>query len=340
MGAVSSLVFLYLVYSSYRPQLARRMKKDPTQKVLENKAIYRMIGLTVIPLILTSTIYQISSLLDSALFSNILKMIGYQSSFISSLYGIYSSKYQLLINLPLGITSALTVAMMPGIAGAIALGRKEQVREQMDTAIRLTMLIAIPCAVGVAVMGGPIMQMLFRDATTLPGRMLIVGAVNIIFYALSTLTSTILQGSNHMRVPVINAAISLGIHVLFTVVLLAFADLHIFALIYGNIVFSFCMCVLNLRSLVKLINYQLDIVKMAGSAAAASAIMGAITFFVYKGCVYLIHSNTISTLIAIIVAVIVYALVMVLAHGVTEEELYLFPKGEAIVRFLYRMHLL
>jgi len=340
MGAVSSLVFLYLVYSSYRPQLSRRMKKDPTQKLLENRQIYRMIGLTIIPLVLTSTIYQISSLLDSALFSNILKAIGYQSSFISSLYGIYSSKYQLLINLPLGITSALTVALMPGIAGAIALKRREQVKDQMDVAIRLTMLIAIPCAVGVAVMGGPIMQMLFRDTTTLPGRMLVVGAVTIIFYALSTLTSTILQGSNHMRIPVINAAISLGIHILFTVVLLAFADLHIFALIYGNIVFSFCLCVLNLRSLAKVVNYQLDIVRMAGSSIIASAIMGAVTFLVYKGSMYILHSNTISTLIAILLAVVIYAVLMVITHGVTEEELYAFPKGDAIVRFLYRMHLL
>lgn len=340
MGAVSSLVFLYLVYSSYRPQLTRRMKKDPTKKLLEDKQIYRMIGLTIIPLVLTSTIYQISSLLDSALFSNILKAIGYQPSFISSLYGIYSSKYQLLINLPLGITAALSVAMMPGIAGAIALKRHEQVREQMDLVIRVTMLIAIPCAVGVAVMGGPIMQMLFRDTTTLPGRMLIIGAVTIVFYALSTLTSTILQASNHMRIPVINAGISLGIHIVFTVVLLAFADLHIFALIYGNIVFSFSMCVLNLRSLAKLINYQLDIVKMCGATVIASAIMGAVTFFVYKGSIYLIHSNLISTMIAVLVAVIVYAVVMILTHGVTEEELYLFPKGEVIVKLLYRMHLL
>lgn len=340
MGAVSSLVFLYLVYSSYRPQLSRRMKKDPTQKLLENRQIYRMIGLTIIPLVLTSTIYQISSLLDSALFSNILKAIGYQSSFISSLYGIYSSKYQLLINLPLGITSALTVALMPGIAGAIALKRREQVKDQMDVAIRLTMLIAIPCAVGVAVMGGPIMQMLFRDTTTLPGRMLFIGAVTIVFYALSTLTSTILQGSNHMRIPVINAAISLGIHILFTVVLLAFADLHIFALIYGNIVFSFCLCVLNLRSLAKVVDYQLDIVRMAGSSIIASAIMGAVTFLVYKGSMYILHSNTISTLIAILLAVVIYAVLMVITHGVTEEELYAFPKGDAIVRFLYRMHLL
>lgn len=340
MGAVSSLVFLYFVYSSNRKGLNRRMKKDPTKKLMEDKEIYRLIGLTVIPLILTSTIYQISSLLDSALFSNILKAIGYQSSFISSLYGIYSSKYQLLINLPLGITSALSVAMMPGIAGAIALNRKDQVREQMDMVIRMTMLIAIPCAVGVAVMGGPIMQMLFNDSTTLPGRMLIVGAVTIIFYALSTLTSTILQASNHMRVPVINAAISLGVHIVFTVVLLAFANLHIFALIYGNIVFSFCMCVLNLRSLSKLIDYRLDIQKMCGATFVASVIMGVVTFLVYKGCIYVIHSNILSTLIAIIIAVVVYALFMVLTRGVTEDELYMFPKGETLVRILYRMHLL
>lgn len=340
MGAVSSLVFLYFVYAANRKGLNRRMKKDPTKKLMEDKEIYRLIGLTVIPLILTSTIYQISSLLDSALFSNILKAIGYQSSFISSLYGIYSSKYQLLINLPLGITSALSVAMMPGIAGAIALNRKDQVREQMDMVIRMTMLIAIPCAVGVAVMGGPIMQMLFNDSTTLPGRMLIVGAVTIIFYALSTLTSTILQASNHMRVPVINAAISLGVHIVFTVVLLAFANLHIFALIYGNIVFSFCMCVLNLRSLSKLIDYRLDIQKMCGATFVASVIMGVVTFLVYKGCIYVIHSNILSTLIAIIIAVVVYALFMVLTRGVTEDELYMFPKGETLVRILYRMHLL
>ena len=340
MGAVSSLVFLYFVYSANRKGLNQRMKKNPTKKLMEDKEIYRLIGLTVIPLILTSTIYQISSLLDSALFSNILKAIGYQSSFISSLYGIYSSKYQLLINLPLGITSALSVAMMPGIAGAIALNRKDQVREQMDMVIRMTMLIAIPCAVGVAVMGGPIMQMLFNDSTTLPGRMLIVGAVTIIFYALSTLTSTILQASNHMRVPVINAAISLGVHIVFTVVLLAFANLHIFALIYGNIVFSFCMCVLNLRSLAKLIDYRLDIQKMCGATFVASVIMGVVTFLVYKGCIYVIHSNILSTLIAIIIAVIVYALFMVLTRGVTEDELYMFPKGETLVRILYRMHLL
>ena len=100
------------------------------------------------------------------------------------------------------------------------------------------------------------------------------------------------------------------------------------------------MCVLNVRSLAKLIEYDLDIVKMAGSPTIASLIMGVITFFLYKGLIYLIHSNLIATCISIVVAVVIYALIMVLTRGVTEEELYMFPKGDAIVRLLDRFHLL
>ena len=340
VGAASGVIFLYFIYASFRPTMRRRMRKDPTKKILEDRKIYRMVILTIVPLVLTSTVYQISSLIDSSLFSNILKYLGYQTSFISSLYGIYSSKYQMLINLPLGITSALSVAIIPGIAGAIALKRPEQVREHMDMGIKITFMIAIPCAVGIALLGGPIIQMLFSDATTLPGRMLFVGAVNVVFYALSTLTSTVLQASSYMKVPVINALISLGIHILFTVVLLAFADLHIFAIIYGNIIFSFCMCLLNFYSLMKLVGYRIDLTKMALPTLIASLIMGAIAFLSYRGILFILGSNTVSVLLAILIAVVSYALVMVITRAVTEEELYMFPKGASLVRLLYRIHLL
>ncbi len=340
VGAASGVIFLYFIYASFRPTMRRRIRKDPTKKILEDRKIYRMVILTIVPLVLTSTVYQISSLIDSSLFSNILKYLGYQTSFISSLYGIYSSKYQMLINLPLGITSALSVAIIPGIAGAIALKRPEQVREHMDMGIKITFMIAIPCAVGIALLGGPIIQMLFSDATTLPGRMLFVGAVNVVFYALSTLTSTVLQASSYMKVPVINALISLGIHILFTVVLLAFADLHIFAIIYGNIIFSFCMCLLNFYSLMKLVGYRIDLTKMALPTLIASLIMGAIAFLSYRGILFILGSNTVSVLLAILIAVVSYALVMVITRAVTEEELYMFPKGASLVRLLYRIHLL
>ena len=73
---------------------------------------------------------------------------------------------------------------------------------------------------------------------------------------------------------------------------------------------------------------------------AASVVMGAVAFFVYKGLYFLIHSNTLSTLIAIVVAVIVYGAAILLMGGIGEEELYALPKGRSIAALLRRMHLL
>ena len=45
-------------------------------------------------------------------------------------------------------------------------------------------------------------------------------------------------------------------------------------------------------------------------------------------------------MIAILLAMIIYALIMILTRGITEEEIYMFPKGDKIVRILDRFHLL
>ena len=55
--------------------------------------------------------------------------------------------------------------------------------------------------------------------------------------------------------------------------------------------------------------------------------MGVATFIVYKGVYFVLHINAIATLLAIIVAVVVYAVALLKFHGLTEEELYSFPKG-------------
>ena len=75
-------------------------------------------------------------------------------------------------------------------------------------------------------------------------------------------------------------------------------------------------------------------------AAAASAVMGVATFIVYKGVYFVLHINAIATLLAIIVAVVVYAVALLKFHGLTEEELYSFPKGTTLSVYLKRFHLI
>ena len=67
---------------------------------------------------MSSVIYQVSGIIDSSLYSNILAKLGYDAELISSLYGVYSSKYKMLVNVPMAMATALGLAVVPGISSA------------------------------------------------------------------------------------------------------------------------------------------------------------------------------------------------------------------------------
>ncbi len=340
MGSISSLIFLYFIYTLYRPTIQKRIRRDITGRPLEDSYIIKALSITMAPLILTSTIQQISSLFDSSLFTNILSNLGYQKDFISTLYGVYTSEYLLLINLPLGLVAGLSVAVIPSISGAFSLNRFDEIREHIDSTVNFSIIISMPCAVGLAVLGGPIVSLLFNDSTTLPGRLLLVGSVTIIFYAISSLTSMILQALNRRREPVLNSVLSLAIHIIFTVVLLAFCDLNVYALIYGNVVFGFVLTILNAISLSHAVDYHMNILKDFGIPIAASVVMGGGAFVVYKGLLYVTHSNAAAVVVAIVVAALIYGVALIAMGGATEEQIEMLPKGRSLVNLLRRFHLM
>ena len=68
--------------------------------------------------------------------------------------------------------------------------------------------------------------------------------------------------------------------------------------------------------------------------------MGIATFIVYKMFVVALHSNAIATIIAILVAMVVYFVVMLLLGGITREELNRVPHGDKLIRLAEKMHLL
>ena len=100
------------------------------------------------------------------------------------------------------------------------------------------------------------------------------------------------------------------------------------------------MCLLNQLALKHYIGYKQEVRQTFIIPAIASAIMGVAAYIVYKGIYFVLHINAIATLVAIFIAVCVYAVALLLLGGLTEEELYAFPKGTAIIRLLRRLHLL
>jgi stage V sporulation protein B len=340
IGALASTVFLLIIYVLYRPQFMRRVHRDKYHDAMSYKEIYKVLSLTMAPMIISSVIYQISGIIDSSLYSNILTSLGYESDLISSLYGIYSSKYKMLVNVPLALSTALGLAVVPGISTAMVRGDREEIHQKIGTTVKFCMIIAIPACVGLSVLGGPVMQLLFNDTSSLTVRLITIGTPYILFYSLSTVTIGALQGIDKMRTPIINSAIALGIHTVFIVILLRFCDMNIYSILYSNILFGFLMCVLNQMALRHFIGYRQEAKQTFVVPAAAAAVMGIVTWLVYKGVYFVIHINAIATLVSIVIAVCVYAVALLRLGGLSEEELYAFPKGTMLVNILRRFHLI
>ena len=343
LGSVFALAFMIFVFAVYLRVFKRQMKRDHSVKVESFTYIMRILLITIFPVLLSTTIYNISGIIDQGIFKNVALLQGYSEHDVDVWWGVFSGKYKLMINVPISIAYAMAASSVPTLTASFTEQNMEGVRNQLNAAMRFVMVISFPCAVGLAVLATPIFTLLFPSTLAtvdLATYMMWIGGIAVVFYSMSTLSNGLLQGINRMKVPVINAVISLVAHVIILIVLMLFFRLNIYAVVIANTFFAFLMCILNARALQRYSGYKQEYVKTFIIPALCSAIMGVAAYFSYRGLYMLVKNNTISFFVAFVLAVLVYAVTLLLFKGLTEEEILKFPKGAFIVRIAKKLHLL
>lgn len=340
LGATASFVFLAFVFMLNIPIIKRRVRKDTNPNCESYETTFRILLLTIVPVILSQTVYQISNLIDSSIFGHVLAGKGYTENARNELLGIYAGKYNLLINVPVSIASAMAVAIVPSISSARNSLSNLDIKNKVHQSIKLNMIIAFPCAVGMGVLASPILRLLFHDARVLPTNLIRIGSIAIVFYALSTISNAVLQGINKMKLPVLHSAISLAVHIVLVFILLQVFNLGPYALVIGTVTFALMVCILNWNAIAKLLNYKQEVKKTFIIPCVSAVIMGLGTVIAYNIIYSLIGINSISTLFAIFVAVIVYFPTLLLLKGITEEEIQAMPMGRKLVQIARKLHLL
>jgi stage V sporulation protein B len=343
LGSVAALLFVAFVFALYIRVFKKRMRRE-RQRVSETfLTTMKMLVITIIPVLLSTTIYNVNGFIDNGVYKHIAYAQGYSSDEVDVWWGVFTGKYKLMINVPISIASAMAASSVPALTASFGKKDMADVRQKLNAATRFVMIIAFPCAVGLAVLAKPIFSLLFPGSIgtlDLAAQMMYLGAVAVVFYSLSTLSNGLLQGINRLRVPVINALIALVAHVILLVVLMLFFRLNIFAVVIANAFFALIMCVLNAVALAKYSGYHQELVKTFLLPAICSGIMGLAAFFVYKGVYALLNSNLAALVLAMAAAVILYGILMLLFKGMTEADLRRLPKGDLLVRMAKKVHLL
>lgn len=339
-GALVALLFVLFVYLVYMRVYKQQMKRSKEKEVDSYRYTFHILILTVIPVLLSTTIYNCSSIVDQILFKHIANAQGYDASQISIWWGKYSGKYRTLINVPISIASALAASSVPSLTASFSEGKEKLARTQMHTAIHYIMMIAFPCAVGMAVLASPILQLLFQDDSELAARMLQVGAVSILFFSLSTLSNGLLQGMNRMKEPVKNAAIALIAHLVLLCFMMYQLKWNIYAVIYANAVFGLLMCLLNAHSIKKYSGYRQEFKKTFLIPAIASAGMGFFVWLVYFLLDKAFQNNIVGTISGVLVGILTYFVLLVILHGIEETDMQKFPKGDLMIKIAKKMRLI
>lgn len=338
ISALFGLTFMVFLYKAYYRREKRKILRDPTIEVESVGQIFKVLILTIVPVVISSTVNNLSNTTDEIIHNNILARKGLTESMTLN-WGIYSGMYLVLIGIPIAFAASMGASSVPAISGTMIEKNYEDAKEKIGRVIRITMMVAIPCATGMAVLAPSIMYTLFSTNSPMAALLVRIGATGVVLFSLSTLTNGILQAMNRLIKPITHGLIALALHSSILALLLYFTDMQIYAVALSNNFLSLFICIMNIFSISKILGYKQEVKNTFILPIVSSAVMGLVVFLLDK----LVCANGVSrifTIVNIVIGGIVYFLIMLISKGITKNELMAIPGGTRIYGVARKLHLM
>ncbi len=257
------------------------------------------------------------------------------------LYGIYKGFAFSIYNLVPTITSVIGVSAIPALSTAWTQKDNGGIKQNSESIIRLTSMIALPAGVGIACLSGPILQLLYSgrpNAVTIATPILTVLGISAVFAGMAVPLTNMLQAIGKQNIPVINMAVGVVLKIVVNYVLVGVESINIkgaavgTALCYGYILVANLICYLHYSKA------KISLVSTLFKPAFAAIMCGAAALGSYKALALVMGASKLNTAISIIIAALVYAICLGITKSFTENDIKMLPKGEKIAKLLAKIN--
>lgn len=293
-----------------------------------------------IPISIGASVQSVINLIDTKLVMNRLQeAAGFTYAAASGMYGVYGEA-QTLYNLPATIISALSVSIVPAISAHFALKNFKDAKATSETALRITAVLALPMAVGLCVLAGPIMNVLYWGEAEGGAGMLMILGIASLFLCMVTVMTGILQAGGKERLPVVAAVIGGVVKIGVNWVLISNPSINIYGAPIGTLCCYFVICVLDFIFMKQCFGEYPSFGKIILRPLISTLVMGVAAFGTYQICSLLLGSDpghlmmTVYLGVSIVVAVVVYLVMVIVTKAITAEDMKLIPKGDKIAKLL------
>ena len=261
----------------------------------------------------------------------------------TTLKGVYNMA-QTIFNMPCAFIVPITVSVIPAVTSYLTLLQNDQVKATEESAARITGLMSLPCAVGLFLLGQPVMGLLGGyegEQLVIGGQLMAVLGLCIFPYAIIQYTNALLQAHGYAHVPVINMLVCGAAKLAVVYILVGNPAIGIMGAPIGALACYICIAILNLLAISRLVPQKPRLLLSLVRPALAAVTMGITVWGAQLGLQLLFGGSTSRTASLILcggpiaVGIVVYFICVVLFKAITAEDCKLLPKGEKIAKILH-----
>lgn len=245
------------------------------------------------------------------------------------LYGIRGKAYT-LFNLVPTLTTVIGVSAVPVIAGLNTEKDYKALNRNLNSALKLTSLMALPAGAGLFVASDRIMELLYDSAASVEigAPMLKLFGIAAVFAGIGIPLTGILQAMGKQKAALINIGVGAAVKLIIGMLTVSVPEINVKGAALGTLVCYAVIFVLHMAVLLKSKETALDIKAVFLKPLAAAVICGSSAHFIFK-----ISDSLLVTALAILAAVLVYIICLVLLKALEEDDLRSLPKAEKLTDF-------
>ncbi len=258
-----------------------------------------------------------------------------EGSVHTCVWGYYTASLT-LVSIVIAITQVFGTSAMPNVTAAYTKGNKEELRQSVNTVLRLTTLVTFPCAIGLSVLAKPILSFVYsgnENISMFGSEVLQVMGLAVIFMGTITPVCSMLQAVGKVKS-------SMGIYIFGTltkiIVSYLFAriiSINIVGAAIGSLVSNFLMCTLALYILVKNTKIIPDFLSCVIKPMVSAVVCGSTAYL----CTFVFGLNF---LISIVISAILYLFSLFVLHTFSKNDILLLTNCKKIVIILEKLHLM
>lgn len=363
MGSLFAFIFLR-VYHAKKKHLITDRFVDNTIDARTQRETFNMLLKTAVPIGLAALVMSLSATIDTVVVQRVLYDLSMNKraellaqfdvtrldlaeqfptdqpiKFHTYLMGCYGWAVTIM-QLVTALTQAFGTSAMPNVTAAYTKGDKTELKRSIDTVLKLTMIFTLPMGLGLFAIPEPIMSMLYSGyAAEIGAGVLRIMGLSVIFIAVSTPITSMLQGVGAVSLPLKLYIIAMAIKVATNYLFVSIVSINIRGAAVGSLVAYLFVCVVGMYFLIKRSGVVPDFINTTLKPLIGAVLCGGTAYLSYS-LLRMVLGPSLSCIIAIVISMVIYLLMLLILHTFTADEVEMLPKGKNIVTLLEKLHLI